>query len=155
MITAKSMEEDRFGFELGADDYICKPFSIQELLAYWCFLRRTRILHSEKPLTFQIGTITFYIVNSGSFRKDVHDMTQREGITSYSCVKIQTDFWRGKKFLLKSGARMIFIWAEAWIYTWPNSVISQADESIRIETIHGIGFRFHAVIHSQNNTNSA
>jgi len=33
MITAKSMEEDRIhGFEIGADDYISKPFSIQELL---------------------------------------------------------------------------------------------------------------------------
>jgi DNA-binding response OmpR family regulator len=33
LITAKSLEEDRIhGFECGADDYIVKPFSIQELL---------------------------------------------------------------------------------------------------------------------------
>lgn len=34
MITAKSEEYDRiYGLELGADDYICKPFSPKELLA--------------------------------------------------------------------------------------------------------------------------
>ena len=34
MITARSDEEDRLaGFELGADDYICKPFSPREVAA--------------------------------------------------------------------------------------------------------------------------
>ena len=62
MITAKSMEEDRIhGFELGADDYICKPFSIQELLLRIdVFLRRTRTLHSEKPLNFQYSSLEYY-----------------------------------------------------------------------------------------------
>ena len=34
MLTAKNMEKDKiFGLELGADDYITKPFSIKELMA--------------------------------------------------------------------------------------------------------------------------
>ncbi len=34
MLTARSEEEDKlFGFELGADDYITKPFSTRLLLA--------------------------------------------------------------------------------------------------------------------------
>ena len=33
-MTARTSEEDRlYGYELGCDDYICKPFSIAELLA--------------------------------------------------------------------------------------------------------------------------
>ena len=56
-LTAKSMEEDKIkGFQSGADDYITKPFSIQELLMRMeVFLRRTRKMHSEKTLTFTIG----------------------------------------------------------------------------------------------------
>ena len=43
-LTARSMEEDKIkGFQSGADDYITKPFSIQELLMRMeVFLRRTR-----------------------------------------------------------------------------------------------------------------
>ena len=34
MITARGEEVDRVvGLELGADDYICKPFSVRELMA--------------------------------------------------------------------------------------------------------------------------
>ena len=44
MLTAKSQETDRVvGFELGADDYVVKPFSIRELLLrIRAILRRTR-----------------------------------------------------------------------------------------------------------------
>ncbi len=44
MITARSDEEDRLaGFELGADDYICKPFSPREVAARaQALLRRSR-----------------------------------------------------------------------------------------------------------------
>lgn len=43
MLTAKSSETDRIvGFELGADDYVCKPFSIKELVSrVKALLRRT------------------------------------------------------------------------------------------------------------------
>ena len=43
-ITAKSLEEDRIkGFETGADDYITKPFSMQELIMRMeVFLRRSK-----------------------------------------------------------------------------------------------------------------
>ena len=42
MLTAKGQEEDIIrGLELGADDYVTKPFSIRELLArVKAFLRR-------------------------------------------------------------------------------------------------------------------
>ncbi len=44
MLTAKSQETDRIvGFEIGADDYVVKPFSIRELLLrIRAILRRTR-----------------------------------------------------------------------------------------------------------------
>src|ERR1700733_10722812 len=60
-LTAKSLEEDRLkGFETGADDYIIKPFSMQELLMRMeVFLRRTKKMHSDKSVSFTIGKIHF------------------------------------------------------------------------------------------------
>jgi DNA-binding response OmpR family regulator len=60
MLTARDREEDVIrGLELGADDYITKPFSIRELVARAkAFLRRYR----------PEGSATFYF---GSFRLDL------------------------------------------------------------------------------------
>ena len=61
-LTAKSMKEDVIeGFALGADDYMTKPFSIEELLmSLEAILRRTR---KDSPMTeqahFQIGKYIF------------------------------------------------------------------------------------------------
>lgn len=52
MVTAKREEENRIlGLELGADDYVMKPFSPRELLArVRSVLRRTHPLESSAPL---------------------------------------------------------------------------------------------------------
>jgi DNA-binding response OmpR family regulator len=52
MLTARSAEVDRvIGLELGADDYITKPFSLRELMArVKAHLRRVDVLRSEDPL---------------------------------------------------------------------------------------------------------
>jgi DNA-binding response OmpR family regulator len=49
MVTARGEETDRvIGLELGADDYICKPFSVRELLArIKAVLRRSQLGHTE------------------------------------------------------------------------------------------------------------
>ncbi len=51
MLTAKSSEIDRvLGLEIGADDYLTKPFSIRELVArVKAILRRTEMLAKESP----------------------------------------------------------------------------------------------------------
>ena len=51
MLTAKGEELDRVrGFEVGADDYVTKPFSVRELvLRLKAILRRTQPVHVEAP----------------------------------------------------------------------------------------------------------
>ena len=48
-LTARTREDDRlYGYEIGCDDYICKPFSFAELYAkVTAFLRRTKDSKSE------------------------------------------------------------------------------------------------------------
>src|ERR1700758_2820173 len=62
-LTAKSMKEDTIeGFNAGGDDYITKPFSMEELLArIQAILRRsmkTRVLENNQT-EFTIGKYTF------------------------------------------------------------------------------------------------
>ncbi|HEY7563548.1 MAG TPA: response regulator, partial [Acidimicrobiia bacterium] len=62
LLTARGLPEDRVrGLELGADDYITKPFDISELVArVKAVLRRTQAARDLSPLTglpgnFRIG----------------------------------------------------------------------------------------------------
>jgi DNA-binding response OmpR family regulator len=62
-LTARSMTEDKInGLTLGADDYITKPFSMEELLLkIKIFLKRSR-LHTktdEETVLYKVGKFTF------------------------------------------------------------------------------------------------
>ena len=55
MVTAKITESDRIeGFDLGADDYVCKPYSPRELISrVMALLKRTRQGHQLSKLNFE------------------------------------------------------------------------------------------------------
>ena len=59
MLTAKDSEIDRVvGLEMGADDYITKPYSTRELLARMkAVLRRQGTLQDPEPLTVSAGPV--------------------------------------------------------------------------------------------------
>jgi DNA-binding response OmpR family regulator len=59
MLTAKGEEIDRvLGLELGADDYVTKPFSLRELLArVKAILRRNRVVGEKEPQEYKIGNL--------------------------------------------------------------------------------------------------
>jgi len=65
MLTAKSQESDKLlGFELGADDYVTKPFSAKELIARVRAVLKRSSVQSPLKREVQIGTA---IVNLDNF----------------------------------------------------------------------------------------
>lgn len=81
MLTAKSQEIDKVvGLDLGADDYVTKPFGVRELLArIQALLRRGATSSSSTDASFQIGDA---IIDPKTFqlrrRKALEELTARE-----------------------------------------------------------------------------
>jgi DNA-binding response OmpR family regulator len=85
MLTAKSSEMDRVvGLEIGADDYVTKPFSIPELLArVKAILRRVEELsegaRESIPAVIQAGDLVIHPAGRNATMKDrTLDLTAKE-----------------------------------------------------------------------------
>ncbi len=74
MLTARGEEEDRIrGLELGADDYVTKPFSMSELVARMrAVLRRTRPTIAGDVATFSDITLDRETCRVRRANRDVH-----------------------------------------------------------------------------------
>jgi len=150
LITAKSLEEDRIhGFECGADDYIIKPFSMQELLLrIEVFLRRTKKMYSERTLNFQIGKMKFSFNDLKlSFGDNTNNMTQKEAeLLLFLCEHPNRILKREEVLLHVWGKDDYFLGRSMDVFITKLRKYFKADSSIQIETIHGMGFRLNAAV---------
>ena len=81
MLTAKNMESDKIeGLELGADDYITKPFSIKELLArVSSVLRRYNINKENIDNILTVGNLNVNLLKHEVFKgNEKVDLTLKE-----------------------------------------------------------------------------
>jgi DNA-binding response OmpR family regulator len=149
-ITAKSLEEDRIhGFEVGADDYIVKPFSMQELLLRIdVFLRRTKKMYSEKAVNFQIGRMNFSFNDLKlSVGGTAYNMTQKEAeLLLFLCEHPNRILKREEVLLNVWGKDDYFLGRSMDVFITKLRKYFRADTSVHIETIHGMGFRLNASV---------
>jgi DNA-binding response OmpR family regulator len=149
-ITAKSLEEDRIhGFEVGADDYIVKPFSMQELLLRIdVFLRRTKKMHSEKSVGFHIGKMKFSFNDLKlSVGTNAYNMTQKEAeLLLFLCEHPNRILKREEVLLNVWGKDDYFLGRSMDVFITKLRKYFKGDTTVNIETIHGMGFRLNATV---------
>jgi DNA-binding response OmpR family regulator len=144
-LSAKTLKEDRLkGLRLGADDYLVKPFSIEELLLkIEIFLKRSKINTALKTEIYPIGKFNF---NSSTCTltsdTETIKITQRESEVLKYFLDNKNEILKRKQ-ILKSlwGNDDYFMGRSLDVFISRLRKIFANEEGITIENIHGVGFR--------------
>lgn len=152
MLTARSQESDKLlGFELGADDYVTKPFSAKELIArVKAVLKRSAIL--ESGLTSNpVQTVTV-----GSARVNFADFTIQKDGTEHPLSPKEHDILElltGNPNTVISRNRIIDeVWGDEYfpspktidnfVVKLRNKIEDNPKKPRHILTVHGAGYKF-------------
>ncbi len=149
MLTALDTEVDRVrGLELGADDYLSKPFSFQELLArIRSMLRRVQWDQGMSPETeVRIGEVHLEIHTRRVFKGGVELMLRQKEYDVLSLLMRQAGKVVTRETLFSQ------VWGTDWLgdtrtldvhVRWLRQKIEDDANAPRyIQTVRGVGYRF-------------
>jgi len=146
-LTAKSLQEDKLkGFETGADDYITKPFSMEELLLRMqAILRRTEesLKHPAVDHVFQIGSYLFdynrqTLIRAGREQK----LTSKEaGLLRLLCTHANKVLDRHTTLREIWNADSYFNARSMDVYIVKLRKYLKDDPDVELLNVHGVGFK--------------
>lgn len=146
-LTAKSLQDDKLaGFQIGGDDYITKPFSMEELLVRMkAILRRTEpsIGQDAEKRTYAIGNYVFE-PNSQILRiaNDEQKLTSKETMLLQLLCENMNDVLDRSIALKKIWDDDSYFNARSMdVYVAKLRKFLKGDESVQIINVHGVGFR--------------
>jgi len=157
MLTARDDEIDRVvGLEVGADDYLVKPFSMRELIArVKALLRRVRLMREEADTNNQEG----FQPKLMTFGNLVIDMTRREVRLNGQVVPCKPKEYELLTFMGQHKGRVLTrelilerVWGWGFVgdsrtvdvhIRWLREKVEEVpDKPQRIITVRGAGYRF-------------
>ncbi|MEW6112959.1 MAG: response regulator transcription factor [Thermodesulfobacteriota bacterium] len=154
MLTAKGEEIDKVvGFELGADDYVTKPFGVRELLARTAALLR-RSQHHNRSTTQQVATPDRFSIGGASV--DALEFKVRAGDRTFDLsareLKLLQIFYANPNKVLSRELLLDQVWGLTYYGTTRtlDQHIAQLRKKIDpdasnrsvIKTVHGVGYRY-------------
>lgn len=148
MLTVKGHEEDKIqGFDLGADDYVTKPFNAEELAArVRAVLRRARSLSDGAMESYRFGDLDVNFSNHSAERKGeeiqftalefdiLRYFIQHRGRT-VSRKQLLRDVWGISGDI---ATRTI----DRHVASLRKKIEPDPDSPIYIETVYGVGYKF-------------